>query len=304
MDVQVYRPGPFLAVGILALPVIVALAGAAVALLQNTAIPVWLPFVLLLWIPCMPIAWRGMKSVRTNAIGLAAGRPWGPWQEIPWPLVERVDQSRGTIRVQGSNGVRIVVVPALLREGGRLKRQMLLRLPAHVLSPPLAHEAQTLLAAGVYTLSGGGLTGTLHARPRRRWRIAASALVVALLAAATASIVVLPPIVAIPLVAISLGLAGCGMAVLAWLLQEVLVSEKGITAISSFSHRARGMTWNEVQLVEHSAAQAILRLRGSQRITCIGPTLLSATERDLMRAFLYEYCVYREVPVIRRRWLL
>jgi hypothetical protein len=47
----------------------------------------------------------------------------------------------------------------------------------------------------------------------------------------------------------------------------------------------------------------MLRLRGSQRITCIGPALLSPAERDLMRAFLYEYCVYREVPVIRRRWL-
>ncbi len=303
MEVHVYRPGPFLAAGILALPVIGALAGAVIGLAYNAAIPVWLPFVLLLWMPFLMLAWRAMLSVRTNGISIAAGRPWTRWSDIPWSLVERVEQSRGRIRVHGSNGIRIMFTPVLLRNGGRLKRQMLLRLPAHVLSPQLAREAQILFASGTFTMGGSGLSGTLYTRSRRRWRLAVSGAVVVLLGAATGSVVGLPRLVGVPLAVFFFALAAGGMSLLVWLFQEILVSEKGITAISSFTHRARGMTWEQVQMVEHSAGQAVLRLRGAHRIVCIGPALLAPAERDLMRAFLFEYCVYRSIPVLRRPWL-
>jgi hypothetical protein len=303
MDVHVYRPGPFLAVGILALPVLAALVVAAAALQQDAAIPVWLPFLLLLWAPCLLIAWRGMLSMRTGAAGIAAGRPWTRWREIPWTFIERVEQSRGRITIHSSDGIRISFVPLLLRDGARLKRQMLLRLPPHVLSPLLAQEAQTILASGMFTLSGGGLAGTLHARARRRWHVAGGAVVVVLLAAGAASLRALPPIAGIPLAVLCVAFAAAVIRLLVWLFQELLVNEKGFTAVSAITHRARGMTWVEVQLVEHSTAEAVLRLRGSRRITCIGPALLSPSERDLLRAFLYEYCVYRSVPVLKRPWL-
>jgi hypothetical protein len=303
MDTQLYRPGPFLAAGILALPVLVPLAVAAIALEQDAKIPVWLPFVLLLWVPCLLVAWRGMLSVRTSAMGIAAGRPWARWREIPWPLVERVEQSLGRMTIHSSDGIQLSFAPVLLRDGGRLKRQMLLRLPGQVLSPALAQEAQTILASGMYTISGGGLAGTLHAHTRTRWRVAVGAVVVVLLAVAATGALLLSPLASIPLAVVCVALAGAAIRLLIWLFQELLVSEKGITAISAITHRAHGMIWTEVELVEHSAAEAMLRLRGTKRITCIGPALLSITERDLLRAFLYEYCVYRSVPVLKRPWL-
>src|SRR5689334_14871110 len=92
LDIQVFRPGSLLALTILLLPVLVALAGAVVFILMNAPIPEWLPFLALLWIPCAPIFWLAMQSVRTNTVGVAAGRPWRSWVEIPWTLIERVEQ--------------------------------------------------------------------------------------------------------------------------------------------------------------------------------------------------------------------
>jgi hypothetical protein len=298
-----YRPGQYFAGGILALPLVVTLVVSAVALAENATVPIWVPFILLLWIPCLVLAWRGMLNVRTDGLGIAAGRPWTQWQEIPWSLVERVDQSRATVRVHGSTGTTITFAPLLLRDGGRLKRQLLLRLPTHVLSPQLAREAQTLLAAGVFNTGGGGLTGTLHARCRPRWRALTSAVVVGMLGIGAACVLALPLQAAVPLAAVCCAGAASSTVVLVWLFQELSVSEKGVTTVSPLTHRTRGLAWEDVELVEHSAGQTVLRLRGAQRITCVGPSLLSPSQRDLLRAFIYEYCVYRQVPVLRRPWL-
>jgi hypothetical protein len=133
--------------------------------------------------------------------------------------------------------------------------------------------------------------------------VLSSAVVVLLLGIGVGSVVVLPIQAAAPLAAVCAVFAACGIVLLVWLFQEVIVSEKGITTVSPLVHRTRGMAWDEVELVEHSAGQTVLRLRGVQRVKCVGPSLLSPTQRDLLRAFIYEYCVYRQVPVLRRPWL-
>src|SRR5258706_10420153 len=133
MEVVVYRPGPFLALAVVLLPVVITLAGALIAFSADGEVPVWLLFVLLLWVPCLPFVWRSMRTVRTDTIGIAAGRPWQRWQEIPWTAIERGEKRGGTIRIRASTGVEISFQPSLLRDGGKLTPQLLFRLPAHVL---------------------------------------------------------------------------------------------------------------------------------------------------------------------------
>src|SRR5579875_1686623 len=134
LHIQVYRPGPALALIILLTPAVVALAGAAVYLDVDGAVPPWLALTLLRWGPCMPGLWVAMQSVRTDSTGLAVGRPWQRWAEVRWEDIERVEARGALLRVVGAQGQRLTFSTALLRDGDRLRRQLLLRLPAHVLA--------------------------------------------------------------------------------------------------------------------------------------------------------------------------
>jgi hypothetical protein len=304
MEIQVYRPGPHLALAILVVPVVVAMGGAAIALNTLGTIPVWLPFVLLLWLPGLPVVWMTLQSVRASSYGIAAGRPWQTWEDIPWSLIERVEQRGMALRITGSDGRRLIVVPALLRDGKRLRRQLLLRLPTHVLAGALAQEAQQLLVTGVFAMPEGGLSGTLHARPHGIWRGALAVGTLVALAGAAVALIELPLGPAIPLAVAALVLAGAAGRALAWTMQEVMLNEKGISVVWRLTGRAQAMQWAQVDLVEHSTREALLRLRGTQRLLCAGPALMSRTHRDLMRAFLHEYCENRDVPIMGRKWLV
>ena len=304
MDVQIYRPGPYVALAVLVAPVVVALAGATISLNMAGAIPVWLPFVLLLWLPGLPIVWLTMQSVRTSSYGIAAGRPWRVWEDIPWSLVERVDLRGMTLRITGSDGKKLVVILALLRDGDRLKRQLLLRLPAHVLAGAMAHDAHQFFSTGIYVKPEGGLSGTLHARPQAIWRGALVAGALVALAGGVVALLKLPLGPAIPLAAVALAVAGAATRALLWTMQEVIMNEKGISVIWRLSGRSQEMPWSQVELVEHSTREALLRLRGTQKLQCAGPGLMSGAHRDLMRAFLHEYCGNRDVPIMRRTWMI
>lgn len=303
-DVEIYRPGQYVALVILLVPVLIALAGTAISLNANGSVPVWLPFVVFLWLPLLPAVWFAMQSVRINPYGIAAGRPWRTWQEIPWVLIERVEQSGIVIRIYGSNGQRLVITPALLREGARLKRQLLLRLPPHVLAGRLIPEAQLLLVNGIREMPEGGLSGTLHARPRVRWQAALVIVALVLVGGAFLAVTNLPLGASIPLAVVCAIGAAASLSSCVWLAQHIFVNEQGITARWTLTRKTSEMSWEQMDLIEHSSRQALLRFRGVSRIICTGPSLLPATQRDLMRAFLHEYCGDRGVPIVRRRWLL
>lgn len=304
MDVQVYRPGPFLALGMLLLPVVAALVGAATTLNVAGAIPVWLPLVLLLWLPCVPASWFAMQSVRTSSVGLAAGRPWSTWHEVPWMLIDRVEQRGPIVRVSGTNGVRLAIIPALLRDGSRLKRQLLLRLPPHVFVGGISQEAQQLLSGGIHAMPDGGLSGILHARPKARWRVLAIIASLIPLGLSALAIVLLPLAISVPLAVLGTAVSLAGLLVFSWFAQELLINETGVSIVFPVVRRTRAIQWAEVELVEHSPNEMMLRMRGHRRLLCAGPTLLPPTERDLMRAFIHEYCTSRGVPIVRRTWLL
>src|SRR5258706_11177352 len=102
MEVVVYRPGPYLALAVVLLPVVITLAGALIAFSADGEVPVWLPFVLLLWVPCLPFVWRSMRTVRTDTIGIAAGAPRRRRPEVPWAAIEGGVKAGGALVLRGS----------------------------------------------------------------------------------------------------------------------------------------------------------------------------------------------------------
>lgn len=303
LDIQMFRPGSALALSILLLPALVALAGAIIFVLMDGRIPDWLPFLALLWIPCAPIFWLAMQSVRTNTIGVAAGRPWSSWVEIPWTLIERVDQFGPLITITGSNARRMTFAPMLLHDGSRLKRSLLLRLPSQVLIGKLSRDQQRVLRTGFF-MPDAGLSGTLHTRPHRRWRMLFGGIALVLVGLAVLVAMLLPLAFSVPLVLFCVVgvLATCG--VVGWLFQELLVNEKGMSLSSPITRKSYNMSWSEVEIIEHSPYQYVLRLRGTRRMFCAGPPLLPAGDRDIMQAFLREYCLNRGVPFVPRSWFM
>jgi hypothetical protein len=298
LDVQIYRPSPWVALGLLVLPVVIALAGAAVSLNVEGAVPKWLPFTLLLWVPGLPLVWLGMKSVKTSSGGIAVGRPWDTWAEMPWQLVERAERRGALIQITDSSGVRVTFTPLLLREGGRLKRQLFLRLPAHVFAGSLANDSQGLLLSSVPPAADGSLSGTLHAQPRAALRVGTGGSAVAALAGGALALLTLPPVLGIALALLGATLGAIGLAACFWLFQVILMSEKGVSVISPVTRHTRSMPWEDVELIEHSSREALVRLRGKRRLSCAGPALLSPADRDLMRAFLHRHSETRGVPIV------
>jgi hypothetical protein len=305
MDVTIYRPGPLLALSTLMTPVLVALAGALVALNTTGAIPVWLPFILLLWVPLTPVLWLTLKSVRLGVHSIGVARPWERWRELDWSEIALAEGYLGGIRVVSTTGMAITFMPRLLRSGARLERALLLRLPSHALTGTLRRRAQRLIVGDIYPTPTGGLAGLLRARPLRRWRIGVSLLAAAGMAGLVASVRQLPGVGGIAAAALAAIITDVSLVALIWLSQSVSVSEHSVEVALPFRARVHSIRWQEVELVEVTGNERLLRLRGDdRRLFCPGPGLLSVADRNAMRAFLHEYCLARNVPVVHRRWML
>ena len=76
-----------------------------------------------------------------------------------------------------------------------------------------------------------------------------------------------------------------------------------MTRVAVVTGGTRGIGWQEIGLVEHSNGEAVLRIRGDERILCAGPGLFDRAQHDLMRACLHENCVSRGVTFVRRTWM-
>ncbi|PWT71268.1 MAG: hypothetical protein C5B60_11120 [Chloroflexi bacterium] len=303
MEAQLYRPSPFVAISILLLPVIVTLVAAILFLSTFGGIPLWLPFLILLWIPCLPVLWLAMQSAQTSTLTLAAGRPWRPWVELPWDSIERVEQLGFIIQATASDGRKLTIMPVLLRDGARLRREFLLRLPPQVLSGSLGQQAKKLFP-DIQASPEGRLTGTLRAHPKRLWRTLAFILGCTLIAAGFLSLWLFGLILGIFLALGGLILGSICLLAFVWLLQEILINENEISRTIPFRRRSSTLEWSEIELIEHSSHEYVLRLRGPVRIICVGPSLLPTAERDLMRAYIHEYGISRGIPTVRRTWIL
>jgi hypothetical protein len=302
-EVHVYRPGPALAAAIALAPGALALIGAVVSLAVAHAIPVFLPVLVLLWVPALPAAWLAMVSVRTSAVGIAAARPWRKWEELPWDLIERAERHGIRYALTASDGRRIVFAPATLREGARLRREILMRLPPQVLDERLRSAARDLLGEPLALQPAGGLSTEVRTRPRPVWRRGAAGGAIGGALAVTGGALALPAPPGLVAVVVGLLVLAVFAGGLWWLNQEVVLTENGLKVTHAPPGGARALTWDEIQLVEHTRGERVLRLRGDRRLRCAGPRLLSPTDRDAMRAFLHTYCVDKGVPIAERRWL-
>lgn len=302
-EARLYRPGPMLAAAILLSPAVLALIGASITLAVWGSIPVVLPLLLLLWIPVLPTTWFILISVRTSPVGIAVARPWRQWEQIPWDLIERAERHGPRIVLKASDGRKAHFSLLTLRDGTRLHREILMRLPMHVLDVRLRSDARDVLGEPVVPRPEGGLAGELRASPRAVWQWAAGGAVVLPTLVVVVAVLFLPPLASIPMAVLGLLILVGGLAAFIWFRQELIISEDGIAVLGGLTRTARQIAWSEIQLIEHTPRERMLRLRGDRRLRCPGPTLLLPAERDVMRAFLHEYCVGRGVPVVERRWL-
>jgi len=303
-DATLYRPGPSFALLILLIPVITALVGGALYLTTSGPLPIWSPFLLLLWIPALVGVWAVMKTVRLSSLGLAVGRPWGQWIQMDWDTIERVEQRGPFIVLHNTNRQRVTFAPALLVDGLRLRRQLLLRLQPQTLGGSLRQEAQSLITGDLTELTpGGGLTGSLRARPRVIWATLAALVGALALAGGVASLIWLPLLAAIPLALVLLALAVLAALATLWFRQQVVVDEKGIGVFGFPPQRDSFMAWENIELLELGPNELALRLRGDSKLVCPGPPLFTVAERNRMRAFIHAYCLDRGTPRVPRWWV-
>ncbi len=314
-----YRPGGKVAFMLVLVPALGACAAAGVFLETQTEIPIWLLVwllgAMLLWLVLMPVFWLALKIVRTSPFGIATGRPWRMWREIPWGSIAKVERRGPRLRVTSREYVRISFNPGILYAGDELRRFLLSQLPPEVLDDSLRDEARRIAMAESGPSYPGPLPSVLRTRPRAPLRIgvalvtlgalgAFGAALLATLRLATLRLAIVP---GVPLAAGALALAFGGMLGFAWLSQQVTLSEAGISVVAFRSGRARGMLWSQVVLLEFTRRGRVIRLTGKgarERVRCPGPRLMAPLDAAVYRAFLKRHLRDRHVMESRRFWLV
>lgn len=309
-DAHIYHPGSVLALGILVLPVALMVGLAELALHMGRAVPVWLPVLALLGLPAVPLLWLALQSARTTAGSIAVGRPWRTWVELRWDEIEHVDQRGMVLRITGRSPAHetLVLVPRLLHDGSRLRREVLMRLSPKVLSVGLSREAVDLVRAGDIMISPeGAIEGTVEARTLTRswaaWLLAAlvllaSAVVMWIFAAPLSPAVIGATAAAALLALLCLVLA-------AWLPQRLTLDANGILITHALPLvRQRPFAWSRIDMVEYTPDKTLLRIRAKQtRTLCAGPRLFDSEQSAIVWRFIQDRCRENDTLLIKRRRL-
>jgi hypothetical protein len=296
-----YRPGLLLAGALLLAPPVLAVSSAGILLRVAGHIPLWLPAILLVWLPLLFFAWFTLKSVRTSSVGIAIARPWSRWEELNWALIEHVQQEGPRIVVHSSDGRTDHFYPFTLHNGTRLRRELLMRLPAHVLDAALRADARRLLGEPATHLDASVPADPCVIHPRRIWSVALLGVsLVAILGGSGAAVELPTPFMAIPIAAAFVVVVGC-TALLPVCMQTLTLTHSGMVVRGPLGRPARELRWESIQFIEQTRAERVLRLRGKRRLRCAGPGLLSAADAEVFRAFLWTFCAQRGVLTIERR---
>lgn len=282
----IFRPAPYLAVVAILLPSAAAGVASALLLNENQQPPIWIPLLLLLFIPLLTVAWLFMRSVRLSPVGIAVGRPFQRWREAMWHEISRAERRGLYIRIYTTHGDSIAFAPRLLMDGGNLRQIILAHLRPQILDGALRMEALDQLR-----IPEADMTGILRARPRNRWPISGFSLSLAGVIGAALALVMLPEPVGLALGVMGALVTLLGVAIALWLLQEVIVTPEGMTIIRPWRRSPDEVMWHEVRVVDHSPHWAFIRFRMGRSVRCIGPALLRAPERDRMFAFINRYCL-------------
>jgi hypothetical protein len=300
IEATVYRPGAPLATVITLAPILTAIGLSVAHFTAGVLIPQWAPLALAGWIALTPVVWLLLTTVRVTASGIATGRIWTKWNEVPWSDISRVDWRGGRIRIVGANGAALSFAPRLLHNNRELRQYLTMRVGPRVIVTPLVNPFEADLERPVIVRPVGVTATELRARPALGLRL--SALAVVALMAGVGAVVFLQlsapwNVVALAICALVVLIA---LLALAWLAQVVRLTEEGISIRGMPFGTGRLLPWRDVEFVEASPNERILRLRSARKFRFPGPGLFAQPARDTYRWLLYVYCIDRGVPAMRR----
>jgi hypothetical protein len=299
IDATVYRPGAPVAIAIVFPPILAAIGLSVAHFVGGVAIPLWAALALGGWALLAPVFWLLMKTVRVTAFGIATGRIWAEWKEITWGEISRVESRGGRLLILGADGPALSFVPRLLQNNGELRRYLSVRVGPQALVRPLVQPNEADLERPAIMRPRGVTATQMRARPAVSLRL--SALGVFALAAGAGALALLELRAPWSYAAVAV----CGLVALvallalAWLSQAVSLTEEGIS-VSGVPFGSGELPWREVELVEVSPNERMLRLRGARKLRCPGPGLFSQPSGDTYRWLINTCCLDRGVPAMRR----
>jgi hypothetical protein len=300
IDATVYRPGAPLAF-VIVLPPILAAIGLCVAhFVAGAAIPLWAALALAGWAILAPVFWLLLKSVRVTAFGVATGRIWTDWKEILWGEISGVERRWGRIQITGANGLTLSFAPWLLHDNRELRQYLTNRIGPSAITIPLVKPAEADQEHPAIMRPANVSATEMRARPALNLRLGALAVVALAAGAGVAGFLELSAPWSYLVVALCALVALIALLVLTWLAQAVSLTDEGISARGAPFGSGKLLPWREVEFVEVSQNERVLRLRGAQKLRCPGPGLFAQPTRDTYRGLLHTYCLDRGVPAMRR----
>ncbi|HEX9069151.1 MAG TPA: hypothetical protein VF807_10315 [Ktedonobacterales bacterium] len=286
------------------LPLVLALVGVvSYATSTGTPLPMWLLILVVVWLLPLLLLALSLKMVRVSARGIATGRPTRALREIGWGAVAQVRKERAQIVVIATDGMRISFMPALLHGASELERQLVARLPAQVFSARLSSATiprQSLHAnlAQPRLLSQSALTE----RPSPGLRAAFVLLTAVLIAGAILSFAALPVIPAIIVAVLACVLAVASGMTAWWLMQSVTIDEQGLARRPFLSRVEREVRWSDMQLIEYTAHERLIRARNGVAVRMAGPGLFSGRAREIYFMLLVAYRSEHDILAVERSW--
>jgi hypothetical protein len=233
-----------------------------------------------------------LMTVCSTSEQISIRTPWGRTRTLQWSLIEYADWRWGFLRLQSSDGQRVVILANGLSNGEQLIRHAVLRVSPNVLSAPLQRELDFL----------NGTASVAVAIPEipiaAAWMIAAGILAVGGAGlAAWASITRLTPVMAIGVITGFIGVIG-----LLLFRQTLSMTPNEITI-----QRTGGiitLKWSDVILIERTQLGLVLALRTAQRrVRFLGPFFMSPHRRSFLMHVFAERQRIQGTTTFNRWWI-
>jgi hypothetical protein len=299
IDATVYRPGAPLAYALVLIPILAAIGLTVARFAGDVAIPPWAALALAGWIVLTPVFWLLLKTVRVTAFGIATGRIWTKWKEILWGDISSVEWRGGRIRVHGAQDTTISFAPRLLHNNRELRQYLSNRVSPRLIAAPLVKPAEGDQERPAIMRPTGISATQLRARPSLSLRLWALAVFALAAGAGAVAFLELSEPWSYLVVALCGVVVVAALVALAWFSQAVSLTEDGISVKGFPFGSGNLLPWSEVEFVEASSNERMLRLRGAQKLRCPGPGLFAQPSANIYRWLVHTYCLDRGVPAMR-----
>jgi hypothetical protein len=299
IDATVYRPGAPVAYALVLIPILAAIGLGVARFVNGVAIPVWAALPIAGWIVLTPVFWFLLKTVRVTAFGIATGRIWTEWKEITWGDISQVEWRGGRIRVHGANTVAISFAPRMLHNNRELRQYLSNRVSPRLMVKPLVKPTEGD-QEGPAIMRPNGISATqMRARPSFSLRLEALGIFALAVGVGAVGLIELSAPWSYLTIALCAVVALLALGALAWLSQTVSLTESGISVKGFPFGSGKLLPWSEVEVVEVSSNERVLRLRGAQKLRSPGPGLFAQPSANIYRWLMHTYCVERGVPAMR-----